>query len=137
MEQLRKAGIRVKFTNGSIADMSAKFFAQNGDGLLSAWTGRPDPSLTFSLMYMKSAYFNAGKAEPAPELTAAILASRASSDIEVRKRELAKVMKIISDQALVAPLFFQLELDAHGKKVQGYKTNLLGKPKFENVWLSE
>ena len=46
-------------------------------------------------------------------------------------------MKIISDQALVAPLFFQLELDAHAKKVQGYKTNLLGKPKFENVWLSE
>ncbi|HPU50917.1 MAG TPA: ABC transporter substrate-binding protein [Burkholderiaceae bacterium] len=137
MEQLRKAGFRVKFTNGSIADMSAKFFAQNGDGLLSAWTGRPDPSLTFSLMYMKSAYFNAGKAEPAPELTAAILASRASTDIEVRKRELSKVMKIISDQALVAPLFFQLELDAHGKKVQGYRTNLLGKPKFENVWLSE
>lgn len=137
MEQLRKAGIRVKWNNGSIADMSAKFFQQTGDGLLSAWTGRPDPSLTFSLMYLKTAYFNAGKAEPSPELTAAIQASRASTDIEVRKRELGRVMKIISDLSLVAPLCFQLELDGSSKKVQGYKPNLLGKPKFENVWLSE
>jgi peptide/nickel transport system permease protein/peptide/nickel transport system substrate-binding protein len=46
-------------------------------------------------------------------------------------------MKIISDLSLVAPLCFQLELDAAARKVQGYKPNLLGKPKFENVWLSE
>jgi len=137
MEQLRKAGIRVKFNNGIIADMSARFFRQEGDGLLSAWTGRPDPSLTFSLMYAKNAYFNAGKAEPSFELSAALLASRASTDQEVRKRELGRVMKIISDLSLVAPLCFQLELDAAARKVQGYKPNLLGKPKFENVWLSE
>ena len=137
MEQLRKAGFRVRFNNGSIADMSAKFFRGEGDGLLSAWTGRPDPSLTFSLMYAKTAYFNAGKAEPSPELTAAMLASRASTDIEVRKRELSKVMKIVSDLSLVAPLYFQLELDAQTKKVQGYKPNLLGKPKFESVFLAE
>jgi peptide/nickel transport system substrate-binding protein len=29
--------------------------------LLSAWTGRPDPSMTYSLMYSKDAYFNAGR----------------------------------------------------------------------------
>ena len=137
MEQLRKAGFRVKFTNGTIADMSGKFFSQIGDGLLSAWTGRPDPSLTFSLMYLKTAYFNAGKTEPSPELTAAIMDSRASTDPEVRKRELSKVMKIVSDLSLVVPLYFQFELDALTRKVHDYKPNLMGKPKFENVYLSE
>jgi len=136
IEQLRKAGFRLKFNNGSIPDISAQFFAQQkGDGLLAAWTGRPDPTLSYSLMYLKTAYFNAGKAEPSPDLAAAIMASRASEDLEVRKRELSKVQKIVTDLALVAPLFFQLELNAHGRRVQGYKPNLLGKAKFENVHL--
>ena len=45
MEQLAKAGIRVKWQTGSIPEMSAAFFAdKKGEGLLAAWTGRPDPS---------------------------------------------------------------------------------------------
>ena len=28
-----------------------------------------------------------------------------------------------------------LELDAHVAKVKGYKPNLLGKPRFDGVWL--
>ncbi len=39
------------------------------------------------------------------------------------------------ENALVAPLAFQFELVAMNKKVQGYKPNLLGKPKYDDVWL--
>jgi peptide/nickel transport system permease protein/peptide/nickel transport system substrate-binding protein len=136
VEQFSKAGIRCKFTTGSIPEMSAAFFVdKKGDGLLAAWTGRPDPSLTYSLMFAKGSYYNAGRTEWSPELTAALLESRASEDLEARKAAFAKVQKIVVDSALVVPLLFQLELDAHAAKVKGYRPNLLGKPRFDGVWL--
>ena len=64
IEQFRKAGISVKFINAPIAEASAAFFGaeKRGSGLLAAWTGRPDPSLTYSLMFTKDAYYNGGRA---------------------------------------------------------------------------
>ena len=136
IEQFSKAGIRCKWQTGSIPEMSAAFFAdKKGEGLLAAWTGRPDPSLTYSLMFAEGAYYNAGRKEQSPELTAALLESRASEDIEARKKTFKTVQKIVVEQALVVPLLFQLELDAVGAKVKGYKPNLLGKPRFDGVWL--
>ncbi|MFT4102731.1 MAG: ABC transporter substrate-binding protein [Burkholderiaceae bacterium] len=137
IEQFRKAGIRARFTNGSIAEKSAQYFVEKqGDGLLSAWTGRPDPSLSYALMYMKNAYFNASQLEASPELTAALLASRSLDDLEGRKRALAKVQKIVTDLALVVPLAFPPELVAMGPNVAGYKPSLLGKPKFDLISLT-
>jgi len=136
MEQLAKGGIRVKWQTGSIPEMSAAFFAdKKGEGLLAAWTGRPDPSLTYSLMFAKDSYYNAGRTEYSPELTAALLETRASEDLDARKAAFAKVQKIVVDGGLVVPLVFQLELDAQVGRVKGYKPNLLGKPRFDGVWL--
>ena len=39
------------------------------------------------------------------------------------------------DQALFVPLVYQWQLDAHTQRVKGMRPNLLGKPKFEDVWL--
>ena len=116
--------------------MSSAFFSdKKGDVLLAAWTGRPDPSLTFQLMFAKSSYYNAGRTEVSPELEALLQETRASEDLEKRKAAFAKVQKIVLEESLVCPLVFQYELNAYGGKVKGYKTNLLGKPKFEDVWL--
>ncbi len=137
IEQFRKAGMNVRFTNSPVAEASAAFFGaeKRGSGLLSAWTGRPDPSLTYSLMFTKDAYYNAGRAPVPPELEAAIKESRASEDIEVRRKAFATVQRLVMENAFVAPLAFQFELVAMNKKVQGYRPNLLGKPKYEDVWL--
>ncbi len=137
IEQLRKVGLNVKFTNGTIAEMSAAFFGaeKKGEALLSAWTGRPDPSLTYSLMFSKDAYFNAGRADPPPGLAEALDASRLKENIDDRKRAFATVQQLVMENALVAPLCFQYELDAMTAKVKGYRPNLLGKPKFEDVYL--
>jgi peptide/nickel transport system permease protein/peptide/nickel transport system substrate-binding protein len=137
IEQLRKAGFNVRFLNGSIAEASAAFFGaeKKGAALLSAWTGRPDPSLTYSLMYTKDSYFNAGRGDVPPELTAAIKASRASQDIETRRKAFSTIQRIVMEQALVAPLVLPFEIDAMTKRVKGFRPNLLGKPKFEDVWL--
>ena len=80
IEQFRKAGMNIKFVNAPIAEASAAFFGpeKRGSGLLAAWIGRPDPSLTYSLMFTKDAYYNGGRAPVPPELEAAIRESRAS-----------------------------------------------------------
>lgn len=137
IEQFRKAGMNVKFTNAPIAEASAAFFGaeKRGSGLLAAWTGRPDPSLTYSLMFTKDAYYNGGRAPVPAELEAAIKESRASEDIEVRRKAFSTVQRLVMENAFVAPLAFQFELVAMNKKVQGYRPNLLGKPKYDDVWL--
>ena len=137
IEQLRKAGIGVRFVNAPIAEASAAFFGpeKRGSGLLAAWTGRPDPSLTYSLMFTKDAYYNGGRAPVPPELEAAIKESRASEDIEIRSKAFAVVQRLVMENAFVAPLAFQYELVAMNKRVQGYRPNLLGKPKYDDVWI--
>ena len=47
----------------------------------------------------------------------------------------SKVQRLIMERALVIPLAFQYELVAMNKRVQGYRPNLLGKPKYDDVWL--
>lgn len=137
MDQLGKVGIRLKFTNGTIPEISGQFFGaeKKFDALLSAWTGRPDPSMTYGLMYAKDAYFNAGRVEVSPELSALLVESRASEDIEVRRKVFSKIQRIVMEQALVAPIAFQFEMTAVSAKVKGYRSNLLGKPKYEFVSL--
>jgi len=135
-EQLRKVGIKLRFSTFNIPEGSAAFFAKaEGNGLLSQWTGRPDPSLTFTLLYGKGSYFNSGRAEASPEITSALAASRASPDIEDRKKAFSVLQRHVLEQALSVPLLFQFELDAHNVKVKGFKPNLLGKPRFDCVWL--
>ncbi len=137
IEQFRKAGIGIRFLNAPVAESSAAFFGaeKRGSGLLAAWTGRPDPSLTYSLMFTKEAYFNAGRAPVPPELDAAIKESRASEDPAIRSKSFAIVQRLVMENAFVAPLAFQFELVAMNKKVQGYRPSLLGKPKYDDVWL--
>ena len=137
IEQFKKAGMRLRFTNGTIPETSANFFGpeKKGDGLLAAWTGRPDPSLSYSLMFLKDAYYNPGRVEVSKELTEAINNSRISENIEERRKHFATAQRLMMEHALCVPLAFQPELDAFHTKVKGYKPNLLGKPKFEHIWL--
>jgi ABC-type transport system substrate-binding protein len=135
-EQLRKVGFKLRLSTFNIPEGSANFFAKTeGNGLVSQWTGRPDPSLTYTLLYGKGSYFNAGREEASPEITAALAASRASADLEERKKAFSTLQRHVLEQALSVPLLFQFELDAHGTKVKGFKPNLLGKPRFDGVWL--
>ena len=124
-------------TSRQIAEMSAAFFGKDkkGVGLLSAWTGRPDPSLTYTLLYSKNSYFNAARADVPAGLPEALAATRASENIDARKKAFATVQRIVMENALACPLAFQFELDALSPKVKGFKPNLLGKPKYEGVWL--
>ena len=134
-EQLRKVGIRLKYITGTIPEISGQFFGNEKkfDMLLSAWTGRPDPSMTYSLMYSKDAYFNAGRTDHGAKLAELLAESRVAERIEGRKLIFWQLQRLIMEQALVAPLAFQYELVAAAQQVKGYKPNLLGKPKYEFI----
>jgi ABC-type transport system substrate-binding protein len=137
MEQLREAGIRLKFITGTIPEISGQFFGteKKFDMLLSAWTGRPDPSMTYSLMYSKDAYFNAGRVDTGKELADMLAESRVAERIESRTLIFRRLQRHVMENALVVPLAFQYELVAASSKVQGYASNLLGKPKYEFIAL--
>ncbi|MCU5783376.1 family 5 extracellular solute-binding protein [Alcanivorax balearicus MACL04] len=137
MEQFSKVGIRGRFRTGTIADMSAAYFGQEKAGhmLLSAWTGRPDPSLSYSLLYSGTSYFNAGQVKPPEGFDQALLDSRSSDDQSQRQQALARVQRIVMENALVVPLAFRQSIVATTAQVQGFENNLLGKPKFNNVSL--
>ena len=133
IEQLAKVGVRLKFVRGTVAEISAQFFGNEKkfDTLMSAWTGRPDPAMTYGLMYAKDAYFNAGRVEASAELSALLDESRASESIDLRRQVFARIQRIVMEQALVVPLAFTYELVAMSGKVRGYRPNLLGKSKYE------
>lgn len=135
MEQLGKIGIRCKFTTGTIPEISGQFFGNEKkfDALLSAWTGRPDPSMTYALMYAKDAYYNAGRAEVSPEVSALLVESRQKSSLEERRVIFSKLQRLIMEGAYSTPLGFQFEVAAAGPKIRGFKPNLLGKPKFTDI----
>jgi peptide/nickel transport system permease protein/peptide/nickel transport system substrate-binding protein len=138
MEMLGKVGIRAKFTNGTIPEISAQFFGNEKkfDALVSAWTGRPDPSMSYTLAFGKGAYYNAGRTEASPELTTLLQQSRLKEDMEFRRQVFAKIQRIVMEQALVAPLAFRYDLTASVATVKGFQPNLLGKPKFSDIWLA-
>jgi ABC-type transport system substrate-binding protein len=134
--QLGQGGIRLKFTRGTIPEISAQFFAteKKFDALLSAWTGRPDPSMTYALGFDKGAYYNAGR-DCDPELSKLIQQSRESESLTERAIVFARIQRFVMENALSAPIAFQYEVDALAQKAEGYKADLLGKPKFENMSL--
>lgn len=100
--------------------------------MLAAWTGRPDPSLSYTLMFSKSGFFNPSGTET-PGLEAVLAATHATDDQPERKRAFADVQKLVLDNALFVPLVFNSQIVAHTNKVQGYRPTLLGKPRFDDV----
>ena len=71
-----------------------------------------------------------------PGLDEAIAATWVSDDLGARAAAFAKVQEMVLDNALFAPLIFQPQIVAHAIKVNGYRPTLLGKPRFDDVFLS-
>ena len=137
LAQLAQIGVRGKFTNAPVAEAAGRFFGEEkqGDILLSAWTGRPDPSLTYSLLYSAESYYNPGRVTPPEGFEAAIQASRESSTQDDRAAALDKVQQMVMQAQLTIPLSVRYEIDAITSDVKDFEANLLGKPKFRDVKL--
>ena len=64
-----------------------------------------------------------------------INATRTSEDLAVRKAAFAKLIETERDAALFAPICHEQIVYAMRNKVRGFEPNLLGKPKFDGVWI--
>ncbi len=138
IEQYRKSGIRMKFLSVPANELGAKFMGEKlGHAALSIYSGRADPSQFFSIMFDKTSFINASRMEGVPGLEAAMLAARSAADLDDRRKAVQKVLRMVNEAALYVPLILQPELDAMTAKVKGFKPNLLGKPRFENVYLGD
>ncbi|GGM04938.1 ABC transporter substrate-binding protein [Pseudooceanicola nanhaiensis] len=137
MAQWKKIGVTGRFRNAPIAEVAGAFFGEEkaGDLLLSAWTGRPDPSLTYALLYSEESYYNPGRVTPPEGYMEALQASRESTDQADRAAALARVQDIAMEAHLSIPLSIRYEVDATGEAVTDFVANLLGKPKFRDVKL--
>jgi peptide/nickel transport system substrate-binding protein len=137
LAQWSKIGVRGRFQNAPIAENSGRFFGEEkqGDLLMSAWTGRPDPSLTYALLYSENSFYNPGRVPPPEGFDAAIQRSRESNDQDERKAALDEVQQIVMQAQLSIPLSVRYEVDAVTSDVQNFSANLLGKPKFNDVTL--
>lgn len=137
VEQYKKANIRILMRSVPVNELGAKFMGEQlGNAALSVYTGRTDPSQFFSIMFDPKSFINASRMWGAPELEKAMAECRTTFDLEGRKKAIGKVLKIVSDNALYVPLLLQPELDAMLPKVRGYKPNMLGKPRFEDVYFA-
>jgi peptide/nickel transport system substrate-binding protein len=133
IEQLKQVGIRVNLMGFSVNDAVKSFFTdKKGDALLILWGGRPDPTMTFRDLFSKDSFYNPARTEP-EGYGEALATTEASQDIDVRAKLLSKVQHIIADSALMVPLVFDAQYAAYSKKVKGYRPNLFGRPRYDNV----
>ena len=135
-QYLTKVGFKLKYTTGSIPVVNKQFNEQPGGHFISsAWTGRADPSVILTSMFMPGGYYNRGDVPPTPELKQAILDTLAAQDQAKRKEAFARALRFERDSALYAPLCFDPEIVVHNPRVKGFVPTLLGKPRFDGISL--
>ena len=136
ISQLAKAGIRIKLTPASPGPaMQAALIEQKGSMLFSPTGGYPDPSQFYDALFAKNALRNAGKVE-LPGYRELVDATMTENDQAARKALFAKLQRFVIEQALQLPQFIAPSIIIVGPKVENLVDNLLGTPKFTNVWLN-
>lgn len=134
---LKEANIFIgKKNSGSVLQMGQSWREGVGDAFFALWTGRQDPSMAYSQLFVPGGFFYRGDVEHSPELTKTIYESRRVSDQDQRTEVCAHVQRLEREFALCVPLAFEPEMVAHNQTVHGYESNLMGKLRFDNVWKS-
>jgi len=136
VEQYKRSNIRIQLRAVPGNELGAKFMGEQlGHAAFSVYTGRTDPSQFFSLMFDPKSFINASRIWGAPELEKAMIECRTTFDREARRKAIGRTLRIIHEHALYVPVILQTDIAAMQPKVKGYKPNILGKPRFENVSL--
>lgn len=134
--QFAAVGVTMNVVTTEVPQATASFFNDKRyDAYLAAWTGRPDPALTYALVFSKNGYFNTAGVET-PGLEAAIAATRAVTDQSERALAFLEAERIVAENVLYIPVAFPPDFSVYSNKVGNYKPNLLAKPKLNYVTLA-
>lgn len=131
--QLGIVGVQIDLIPTEVTQASSEFFNKRKyPAMLSAWTGRPDPGLTYKLMFTERGYYNAGHVAT-PGMDEALSKANGTPDLARRSEHFGTAAQIVADHSLFVPLIFPPAVAAHRETVHGFEPNLLGKPKFTTV----
>jgi ABC-type transport system substrate-binding protein len=132
-EQWAEIGVTVNLMPREVNQANGDYFNDiKTPAFFAAWTGRPDPALTYRLMFTKEAYFNTSK-QSTPGIDEALAEDAALTDPQERKAALDKASEAVVADMPIIPIVFQHSLTGLGEGVEGFESNLLGKPKLIGV----
>ncbi|MTB88116.1 ABC transporter substrate-binding protein [Aeromicrobium senzhongii] len=134
-EQWAAVGVTVNLRPLEIVQATNDYFNdRKAPALLSQWTGRPDPAMSYRLMFSGEGYFNTSD-EGTPGLEKALGQADVSTEPQARKPGLDAAAEAVFADTPWLPLVFGDSLVGLGDDVKGFEGNLLGKPKFIGVSL--
>lgn len=110
------------------------FNDRQAPALLSAWTGRPDPAMTYRLMFTGEGYFNTSD-ETVPGIDEALTQIDEATSQDERLPGLDAAAEAVYEDTPFLPITFASNLVGVGEGVEGFQDNLLGKPKFTGITL--
>jgi peptide/nickel transport system permease protein/peptide/nickel transport system substrate-binding protein len=129
-------GLNVNFQVMDAIAAANKYYFENGFNMLSsAWGGRPDPDLSYRIMFSQGGASNPGKCG-GTDLDALINAGAQGQTQPDRAKSYQGANDIITAQALEVPLFFDPAVWAwRANKVQNITWQLTNTAKFHTVWV--
>jgi peptide/nickel transport system substrate-binding protein/glutathione transport system substrate-binding protein len=137
VSQLAKSGIRLQLTPGSPQETAIQFFgpAKKGAARLSGMGGFADPAQQYDNLFSKDSFYNAGGTE-LPGYRDLINASQAVESRNEQKPILAKLQKLVIENAATLTFMFQTNPVAFHPKVKGIIIDLTHRPRFHEAWLA-
>ncbi len=132
-EMCKPAGIRLKIN----VMPSAQYWEiwDKTDFGFTAWTHRPLGVMVLNLGYRSGVPWNESHYAN-PEFDAALDVASATLDVEERRKHMAKVQKILQDDAVIAQPLWRSVFAAGDKKVQGYSLHPTIYHQLNKVWLA-
>lgn len=134
-QQWAEVGVTVEISPREVVQATNDYFNdRKAPALLSAWTGRPDPAMTYRLLFSAEGYFNTSD-EATPGIEKALERVDEATAQEERAPGLDAAAEAVYEDTPFLPLAFASNLVGVSEDVQGFEDNLLGKPKFTGITL--
>lgn len=134
-EQWAQVGATVNIQPLEIVQGTSDYFNdKKTPAYLSQWTGRPDPAMTYRLLFSADGYFNTSD-KWTPGLEEALDEADVSTEIDERKPGFDKAAEAVFEDTSFFPLVFGNSIVGLSEDVEGFQNNLLGKPKFMGTTL--
>lgn len=134
-EQWAEVGVTINIRPLEVVQATNDYFNdRRAPALLSMWTGRPDPAMTYRLQFTAEGYFNTSDIT-VPGLDDALAEADASTEHAERKPAFDQAAEAVFADTPFLPLAFADSLIGLSDDVNGFEGNLLGKPKFMGVTL--
>ncbi len=132
-EMCKPAGIRIKIN----VMPNAQYWEiwDKTDFGFTAWTHRPLGVMVLNLAYRSGVPWNETHYNN-PEFDKALDIASAAVDVGERRKHMAKLQKILQDDAIIAQPLWRSIFAAGHKKVQGYKLHPTNYHQMNKVWLA-